>query len=1128
MLRRTPPALESLPFFHEAKLLLDRDYYLGANPDVAEAGLDPLHHFLSSGLQEGRSPSRIFSKEFYEQENADVMASQASAILHFLETGGIEGRSPHPLFNAQYYLTKNPDIAEAGLNPLLHYLEAGYQEGRNPHPLFDSQYYLNTNPDIAQQDLNPFVHFLSAPSHEKRNPNPIFDIHFYGKNHPDVHQTGESLLLHYIDFGDRAGAKPHPLFDPNYYTAQINSEQGDHFNALIHYFMAGPLSDAKAHPLVDQKYYRERVPEIINHDQTPLAHYLTIGAANGQDPCAIFQTWWYADQYLSGDAQTINPLAHFVSLENHIKNNPNPYFLSNWYLKNFMDDTTTREQLPLMHYIQACEDIRLEIINGNPISNAPNPNPWLDTAWYFIEHQDILYTESNPLSHYIEAGARENRKPSPYFDAQWYIGKNDTYGLNALEHFLSYGAIEGLAPNEIWQKAREQGFEGVEVNVSTDQNGETQLDPRQYKILSDSDFFDEAWYRAKYLSPQNINMDPIEHYLIFGTHIGYDPGPNFSTNGYRTVNHDLRSAQINPLLHYIQHGRFEGRQSAQEQRDNQVKNFRFSQAEYGPITDILEYDSDALPPSHLSESLCLHLHFFHTDMAEEFCDLINHLTIPFTLLVSIQPDEDETEWEQYFNDHIHYASSIIVKACVNQGRDVQPWLVAFKQDIQAHDIFIHLHTKKSGYNKFQQSWRRYLTHTVFGTRTIVNQILNLFADHQDTGLVAPAYFYILRNQPNYGKNYDQYERLYMALFGDVPSETCPDYPAGSFFWARTKMLEPLFDLDLQIEDFDEEDGQVDGTIAHALERILGALPAYTDYQLRCIAIDVPFDLVHYIHPARVETLNPDLLLPPAFLIEADDRPTYPAIKKKKIAVYSAITGGYESFIKPLIIDPNIDYFLFTDTPEKFDPDWATVIEMPYIAHTPVRTARYAKTHPHFWFPDYDYAIWMDANVLPTTSLYQFIDKIEGTEHHAAFISHPLRFNCLEEGHELIKFKIDDQKIIEEQLARYGKMPEVFQQELIETNFFVCRPKLEVTRKFMTHWWSELNNYSHRDQLSIAYALTKSHLNWVSLFEDNISIRDHSDFFLLEHEMHNRNQFIAKLTQSIQARVSEDPEGLLAS
>ena len=40
------------------------------------------------------------------------------------------------------------------------------------------------------------------------------------------------------------------------------------------------------------------------------------------------------------------------------------------------------------------------------------------------------------------------------------------------------------------------------------------------------------------------------------------------------------------------------------------------------------------------------------------------------------------------------------------------------------------------------------------------------------------------------------------------------YPAGSFFWAKTDALKPLFDREFRIEDFPEEQGQTDGTLAH--------------------------------------------------------------------------------------------------------------------------------------------------------------------------------------------------------------------------------------------------------------------------------------------------------------------------
>lgn len=37
------------------KRLFDSDAYLAANPDVARAGADPLQHYLTHGLPEGRS-----------------------------------------------------------------------------------------------------------------------------------------------------------------------------------------------------------------------------------------------------------------------------------------------------------------------------------------------------------------------------------------------------------------------------------------------------------------------------------------------------------------------------------------------------------------------------------------------------------------------------------------------------------------------------------------------------------------------------------------------------------------------------------------------------------------------------------------------------------------------------------------------------------------------------------------------------------------------------------------------------------------------------------------------------------------------------------------------------------------
>lgn len=49
------------------------------------------------------------------------------------------------------------------------------------------------------------------------------------------------------------------------------------------------------------------------------------------------------------------------------------------------------------------------------------------------------------------------------------------------------------------------------------------------------------------------------------------------------------------------------------------------------------------------------------------------------------------------------------------------------------------------------------------------------------------------------------------------------FASGSMFWARLQALRPLLDAHLLPSMFDIETGQVDGTLAHAIERATGAV-----------------------------------------------------------------------------------------------------------------------------------------------------------------------------------------------------------------------------------------------------------------------------------------------------------------
>jgi hypothetical protein len=70
----------------------DVAFYLGLRPDVAEAGVDPIEHFLVDGWRENARPNPRFSPREYLEGNPDVAASGINPFVHFLRTGRAEGR----------------------------------------------------------------------------------------------------------------------------------------------------------------------------------------------------------------------------------------------------------------------------------------------------------------------------------------------------------------------------------------------------------------------------------------------------------------------------------------------------------------------------------------------------------------------------------------------------------------------------------------------------------------------------------------------------------------------------------------------------------------------------------------------------------------------------------------------------------------------------------------------------------------------------------------------------------------------------------------------------------------------------------------------------------------------------
>jgi lipopolysaccharide biosynthesis protein len=221
------------------------------------------------------------------------------------------------------------------------------------------------------------------------------------------------------------------------------------------------------------------------------------------------------------------------------------------------------------------------------------------------------------------------------------------------------------------------------------------------------------------------------------------------------------------------------------------------------------------PSTPQSKAIAIVAHVFYPELLDKILlhrDILSdavgttvelHLTAPPHLQVAIQqrlPLIDRT--------HIHVMP--------NRGRDIAPFLILLNSGTLDHyDAVLKLHTKRSPHLWTGNLRRRLLYTLLAGNVRQVQRILLLF-DNPETGVV--GWQQSFRNTPSW----------WMAnqpRVADLTTRTVPPLKAvvgffeGSMFWVRPKALEPLKTLALVHGDFETEEGQVDGALHHAVERM---------------------------------------------------------------------------------------------------------------------------------------------------------------------------------------------------------------------------------------------------------------------------------------------------------------------
>ncbi len=232
--------------------------------------------------------------------------------------------------------------------------------------------------------------------------------------------------------------------------------------------------------------------------------------------------------------------------------------------------------------------------------------------------------------------------------------------------------------------------------------------------------------------------------------------------------------------------------------------------------------------------IAIHAHVFYTDLVTEFAKFLGNMPYPYDLFVSTTDEAASQICKDAFS-RLPFLSQLTITVVPNRGRDIAPLFCTFGEILRRYDYVAHIHSKKSLYNQNATNgwggWREYLFMNLLGSKIQIQKIFTLLTGGKNIGLVYPQNFSELSYIANCWLSNKALGHFWCHKLGISPIPIGYfDLPAGSMFWARTTALAPLFEAQIRLEDFPEETGQTDATLAHCIERLLVLVTRRSGYQ----------------------------------------------------------------------------------------------------------------------------------------------------------------------------------------------------------------------------------------------------------------------------------------------------------
>lgn len=838
----------------------DSDFYQLCNLDAQKSDKPPFLHYLShnkkyiSNTTEAGHLVHViyqsgeFDSDLYKAQYQKDIPEGLSDILHYICHGVELKLDPNSDFCTEYYIRKYPDIFSCGINPFIHYLTSGKAEGRSSK--FDAQSYIHSGKrtyDFSKPTVLVVCHEAS------RTGAPILGlrlienlvrqaniISWNGKEGPLTETFAEvsvAVINTFFDHIDNVWMikQIRKVFAPQ--VAIVNSsvaaniamalhEERVPVVALIHEYgdYMGIYSLQMLHAANKVVFPSEGVKSSVDlvsikltgttrTESITVRHqgrcippenedgivYSTesilskLGISEDDEkPAIVFGCGW---------VQIRKGVEYFIEAARLCKNELNKPVRFIWVGAGYKPDTDIAYSVWL----------RSQIINSNLekevvfFDETPDLSPFFELADVFflssrldpfpnvaIDAVDagvpiIAFERGTGFAEFINSHS-EIGVAVPFLDVhaaakaicQYITGERIRYGKSQMvSKLLSFANYSDF----VWSECQSAIVQQQKINK------ESEL--LIHAKLMDTEFFESAhpWWDI-WKIPEYVYVDMwVRGIRTAKSKVGFND-KIAQTLFFEGMN---KTHTITPLAYAFK-------------------------SQTVPLTHNILYVNPDEPCKKWqgNKRVVIHIHAYYIENLPILLDKIGNLSRYVNLCITTNDKKKAKEIDFILKK---YSLDANIEIVPNRGRDIGPFIMMMKKELAHFEIVGHFHLK--GTKELEESvvrqWQDFLYDSLIGKQgEIANILLNEFEQQAELG-------FLFQEDPclsSWGNNLNFANKLLESLGINYALPESIEYPMGNMFWARTSALKLLMKRDWQWHDFPSEPVPYDGSILHAIERLM--------------------------------------------------------------------------------------------------------------------------------------------------------------------------------------------------------------------------------------------------------------------------------------------------------------------